>query len=576
MNVGDRLGKYRLTRPLGGGAMGFVWAAVNEDTHKEVALKLLRSPNEELRHRLLREAKACGRLDHRNIVVIYDIGTTPEGEPFLVMQLLSGETLASRIKRVGRLPPEVAAAIGAAIAAGLAAAHAEGIVHRDLKPDNVFLHREPGTAGEVVKIVDFGVSRVEIAGDVGGTATGMLIGSPAYMSPEQARGSKLDPRSDIWSLGVVLFEMLTGARPFQGPSIADAMVQILTAPIPEIAAVVPGAPPGLSAIVSWCLTRELERRPAHAAQIGAQLLSFTMSSSGQYERVESPSRRGAPPEESTQLLVASPRAAVRDTVHLAGSAVDDDGRKTVPVPPLRGGPLTGTIAVAPPSVGAVLSSPLSTSPPFAAPVGHTSGATASSSTTPLMRADAPQSLPRGAPRSTVVIALAALAMLATAVLLVGVFVIKARHVPEASTAPAMPGLAPAPAPVPAPGLSGEASAASAVASAPVPGESAAEAPPAAPEPDVESSARAAPAAASGQGKGLLTINSIPMSNIVLDGKPIGSTPKVGLAVSAGLHTVTFAYPTGERHRKGTSVLPGTSEVLTDRLEKAPGVPAPGF
>jgi serine/threonine protein kinase len=220
MNVGDRLGKYRLTRRAGGGAMGVVWAAVNEDTHKEVALKLLPVSDAELRRRLLREAKACGRLDHRNIVTIYDVGTTPGGDPFLVMQLLSGETLARRLERERRLPPAVAAGIGAAIAAGLGAAHAAGIVHRDLKPENIFLHREPGSPGEVVKLLDFGVSRLELSGDAINTATGVLVGSPVYMSPEQARTSKeVGPRS----LGAVLFEMLAGQRPFQGRTVADAL-----------------------------------------------------------------------------------------------------------------------------------------------------------------------------------------------------------------------------------------------------------------------------------------------------------------------------------------------------------------
>ena len=170
--------------------MGAVWAAVNEDTHKEVALKLLSAPTEEHRRRLLREAKACGRLDHRNIVSIYDTGRSPVGEPFLVMALLKGETLAARLRRVRSLPPAETAAIGAACASGLAAAHAAGIVHRDFKPANVFLHRQDGTPGEVVTILDFGLSRLDIAGEASVTRTGVLIGTPAYMRARSRRAAR--------------------------------------------------------------------------------------------------------------------------------------------------------------------------------------------------------------------------------------------------------------------------------------------------------------------------------------------------------------------------------------------------
>src|SRR5262249_34262484 len=155
--------------------------------------------------------------------------------------------------------------------------------------DNVFLHREPGGAGEVVKLVDFGVSRVSFEGDAGGTKTGMILGSPLYMSPEQARGEKLDGRSDIWSLGVVLFEMLTGRRPFPASPTADAMVQVLTGPIPDVSSLVPGIPRGLSALVASCLTRPVAERPARADHIGAALLSYALSTSGPYERLELPS-----------------------------------------------------------------------------------------------------------------------------------------------------------------------------------------------------------------------------------------------------------------------------------------------
>lgn len=257
--------------------MGVVWAAVNEDTQKDVALKLLSSPDPELRRRLLREAKACGRLEHRNIVAIYDVGTGLDGEPFLVMQLLSGEPLSRRLKRAGRLSAEVGAAIGAATASGLAAAHALGVVHRDLKPDNIFLHREPGSPGDVVKVLDFGISRADFIVDAAGTATGAVLGSPAYMSPEQARGSgEVGPRSDLWALGVVLFEMFAGVRPFPGRTAADALAQVLVAPIPSLAIRAPHLPADLVALVQACLNRDIERRPASASEVAERLLAHAI------------------------------------------------------------------------------------------------------------------------------------------------------------------------------------------------------------------------------------------------------------------------------------------------------------
>ncbi len=208
-------GKYRLTRQIGSGAMGVVWAATNESLGREVALKLIVSSNDELRMRLLREGRACGGLKQRNIIELYDVGETAEGDPFLVMQLLSGETLASLLKGKRRLEPAHAARIARDVALALVAAHGAGVIHRDLKPTNIFLHEEIDASGDpitVVKVLDFGVAK-KSGGESDGlaTVTGGLVGSPAYMSPEQANAQRdLDHRSDLWSLGIVLFELLTG------------------------------------------------------------------------------------------------------------------------------------------------------------------------------------------------------------------------------------------------------------------------------------------------------------------------------------------------------------------------------
>ncbi len=250
--------------------MGVVWAAVNERTEREVALKLINGENDGLRRRLLREAKACGRLVHRNIIEIYDVGETDEGEPFLVMPLLSGETLADRLGREGLFAPPLAARIALDIARGLAVAHGAGIVHRDLKPANVFLHREPGGDDSfVVKVLDFGVSKmVNPADATTATQAGGAVGSPLYMSPEQALGDAgVGPPADLWAVGVLLYEMLTGTRPFYASTAFAVVAKILRGPIPTVVERAPGVDPALGAVVS----RLLVRRPADRLGSAADL-----------------------------------------------------------------------------------------------------------------------------------------------------------------------------------------------------------------------------------------------------------------------------------------------------------------
>ncbi|WP_437636510.1 serine/threonine-protein kinase [Sorangium sp. So ce854] len=210
-------GKYRLVAMIGEGAMGSVWSAVNVATGREVAIKRVIRAEPELRVRLEREARSCGALQHRNIVDVYDMVETDAGEPLLVMQLLSGETLADLLLRRRRVEPAIGAGIGRDVARGLAAAHALHIVHRDLKPSNIFLHREPGADGWVVKVLDFGVAKNLSINDGLHTMPGGMVGSPLYMSPEQIRADRdIDHRTDIWTLGVVLFEMLTGGAAVPG------------------------------------------------------------------------------------------------------------------------------------------------------------------------------------------------------------------------------------------------------------------------------------------------------------------------------------------------------------------------
>jgi eukaryotic-like serine/threonine-protein kinase len=309
-------GKYRLLRRLGRGAMGEVWAAVNEDTEREVALKLITTPDPELRRRLKREGRAIGRLEHPHIVQILDMGETASGEPFLVMQRLSGETLEVRLRREGVLPPPVAAAIALDVARALRAAHDKQIVHRDLKPANIFLHREPDTDEDVVKVVDFGVSKMTVDHEGGGTVTGGLIGSPAYMSPEQIRSVGVDGRTDVWSLGVMLFEMLSGSRPFPGQQSVVVLGQILSMPVPRVETLAPHVDAGLGDVIADCLERDPERRVATAAELTQRLRAFAPR--GRFATVEEPGARErfasyaeisplADPGAEATALEASPR-----------------------------------------------------------------------------------------------------------------------------------------------------------------------------------------------------------------------------------------------------------------------------
>jgi len=275
--------KYRLVRSLGEGAMGTVWEAVNLFTHRPFALKLVRADaaaGSELMERMLREASAAGRLQHPNVIEVYDFGTTESGEPFLVMELLTGQTLESLLEQRSRLDVVRAAAVGVEVARALSVAHAAGIIHRDLKPANIFVHEEMERV-RVIKVLDFGVSK-HVGADPGtATITGVPIGTPAYMSPEQAQAMKsLDFTADIWALGVILFELVTGRLPYQGATAYAIVGELLHARIPRISEVLPEIDPQFDAIVARCLERDLTRRFASAREVEVQLESLLPKSSG--------------------------------------------------------------------------------------------------------------------------------------------------------------------------------------------------------------------------------------------------------------------------------------------------------
>jgi eukaryotic-like serine/threonine-protein kinase len=269
--------KYELVRPLGEGGMGTVWVARNIALQSHVALKLLRADvtDEDASERLLQEARVAARLDHSAIVRVFDFGQTPHGEPFIVMDLVDGETLAALLAARGRLAPVKAVQILLPVLDALATAHAHGIVHRDLKPENILLDREAGRTQP--KIVDFGIAKAD-RGITSETLTrrGAALGSPGYMAPEQARGSSTtDARADVWAICVVLYECITGRPAFEGENynaLMRAIVEDDLVPITEVAA-------GDSEL--WTiLQRGLQKDPAarwlSALELGRALAEWLM------------------------------------------------------------------------------------------------------------------------------------------------------------------------------------------------------------------------------------------------------------------------------------------------------------
>ncbi len=257
---------YRLERPLAVGGMGALWVASHVALGSKVAVKFMDVSEADpvARARFQREAQSLAAIHNPHVVAVHDYGT--EGDtPYIVMDLLDGEDLGTRLKRTGRLAlPDVSRML-TQIGRGLRAAHAAGIVHRDLKPANVFLAVAEGE--ETVKILDFGLAKNAAAGAVGeGTKTGDLVGSPHYMSPEQIRSpTSIDQRSDLWSLSVILYRALSGELPFKGKQVGPVLAQILTDTIPKVTEVAPDLPPALDAFFARGLARDPAQR-FHSAQ----------------------------------------------------------------------------------------------------------------------------------------------------------------------------------------------------------------------------------------------------------------------------------------------------------------------
>ncbi len=300
LSAGTKLGPYEITGALGAGGMGEVYRARDTRLERDVAIKVLPasfSSDPERLRRFEQEARAVAALNHPNILAIYDIGTH-EGSPFLVTELLEGETLRERLQE-GALPVRKALEIAAQAAQGVAAAHDKGIVHRDLKPANIFL-----TKDNRVKILDFGLAKLaepqassvndsqmptRTAGPQ--TKAGMVLGTVGYMSPEQVRGNLADGRADIFALGAILYEMLSGARAFERDSAADTMAAILKEDPPELSGEGKKIPPAAERIVQHCLEKNPAERFQSARDLAFNLAAMTgISSTSQQQPVIAPQR----------------------------------------------------------------------------------------------------------------------------------------------------------------------------------------------------------------------------------------------------------------------------------------------
>ena len=264
--------RYRLEERLGAGGMGAIWRAEDLKLSAPVAVKLLDrdvAESEETAARFRREAKAAASLRSTHVVQTLDYGVEGD-QPYIVMELLEGETLRQRLKRTGPLEPADMVRIVSHVSRAMSRAHEAGIVHRDLKPDNIFL--VPEHDEEVAKVLDFGVAKVEasaLGADGSGTMTrtGSLLGTPFYMSPEQAQGNKeVDHRSDLWSLAVIAFECLTGKRPFNSDALGDLVIQICIRPIP-----VPSEHATVPAGFDEWFARATERHPTRRFQSAREM-----------------------------------------------------------------------------------------------------------------------------------------------------------------------------------------------------------------------------------------------------------------------------------------------------------------
>jgi serine/threonine-protein kinase len=316
-------GRYELQSLIGEGGMASVWRARDLTLERPVAVKLLFARDERDKHRLIqqfvREARIAASVHHRNVIHIVDFGTTEAQQPFMVMELLEGETLGHRLHREPRLSLPEIVQIAALTLRGLAAVHDAGIIHRDLKPENVFLSTDGGNA-LFPKILDFGISRsVEPRSGRRSALTtreGMIVGTPEYMSPEQARGVRgIDKRTDLYSMGAILYEALTGRLAFASENVGDLIIQIVTGTAQTIHELEPKVPRAISDVVAKAMARQPEDRFSDALAMQHALLLAAQSLDG-----------------SSTLALTDPPPGVSASIESPRLSVSQDRLRTLEFP----------------------------------------------------------------------------------------------------------------------------------------------------------------------------------------------------------------------------------------------------
>ena len=319
MSVQTVAGRYEVEKTLGGGGMAVVYLARDGELGRPVAVKVLAdnlAGDTELRERFVREGRLAARLSHPNVVRVYDAGEQ-DGRPFIVMECVEGESLAETVRREGRLEPDRVAELGVQACAGLEHAHRAGLVHRDVKPANLLL-----TGDGTLKVADFGIAHA--AGGTHVTAVGTVLGTAAYLSPEQALGEQVTPASDLYSLGICLYELLAGKPPYGYETLGEMFSQREAGPPPQLQ----GVPPELEAAILGCLERDPRDRPASAAELARSLAA---------------SRSASPPTAATRVARSSRN---RTRIWIAAIAIlalvtllgvfalrGDDGQRFEPVSP---------------------------------------------------------------------------------------------------------------------------------------------------------------------------------------------------------------------------------------------------
>lgn len=363
--------------------MGVVWQALNLRTHRTIALKILKAETTEQRRRLFREGRIAGRLRHPNIVEVQDVVELEDGVPAIVMERLSGESLRDLLLRERALSPARITTVFVSVAEALACAHAHGVVHRDLKPENVFVARTE-SGNEQIKVLDFGIARLtasdgEIPKTVGLTDTGDVLGTPSYMAPEQVFGEKdVDTRADVWSFGVMLYECLTGHKPFVGDNFGQIFKQVAMGDIRPIEELAPDVSHELRELVSKLLVRDRAERLTDWGHVVAVLKRDGTS----------PSREGAKPRvrrgKAAYIAIASGMLGAVFMAHRLLSG---------PPPPLamRSGDVDAAVAVNDALPKAAVESPQLPPPHESAPRSNTTSPAPARSTTGIFRKPVPKS-----------------------------------------------------------------------------------------------------------------------------------------------------------------------------------------